>query len=651
MKTLVRFTTLLALFALIFSTGITSAAAAGPTPGGVPLKNITAPAQALGNPQAVLMEEASTVAQSAPVFTTGKPVAQLPVKVISKNEPIQTGISYISVTSVWTAEGLGNRKTSFKPGDTIRWYGYVYNSLPYAQTAFFNWSLNTPCGSSTLYSGNLNVAAGTNWWYLPGTIPSNACGGTYTYSLSITFNGAVSSLSVNYSVGGNVAVVSAFTTNGSGTGKTSFNPGETIGWAGNVSNTTGSAKTALFTFALRGPCGSTNLYSGNLSTGNGTWSWSLNGTIPSNCPGTYTFSFILNYNGSITTKSAAYTVNGNGGSVAVISAFTTNGSGTGKTSFNPGETIGWAGHVSNTTGSAKTALFTFALRGPCGTSNLYNGNLSTGTGTWSWSMNGTIPNNCPGIYTFTFSLNYNGSITSKSADYTINGNSGSACNTSCQNQLNQSVRLLNGQIVLARNMGGTIPVSVLNDAYGKPGQFPFGQTNLGRTMANTPVTSNTSNRYSDLYLAVINQFGVDTNIRYVAGSGITYCNTYAGDVARAMGYPFPTKREYSGLNDPATIGFPNLYTWFTTNNSDPNKSSSARGWRSISDLQQIITSVNAGKIVVAVINGHIAVVRPGQSGVTSSNNLRTAQAGGTNSVNTTIWERFAGQTPLFFVHD
>jgi hypothetical protein len=184
----------------------------------------------------------------------------------------------------------------------------------------------------------------------------------------------------------------------------------------------------------------------------------------------------------------------------------------------------------------------------------------------------------------------------------------------------------------------------LNDAYGKPGQFPFGLTNLGHTMPATPVTSDTSNRYSDLYLAVINEFGVNTNVRYVPSGGYTYCNTYAGDVARAMGNPFPTKAEYSGLKDPATIGFPQLYNWFTT-------SSSSRGWRSISDLQQIISAVNAGKMVVAMINGHIAVVRPGQSGVTSIKNLRTAQAGATNSVNTTIGERFGGATPIFFIHD
>jgi hypothetical protein len=223
----------------------------------------------------------------------------------------------------------------------------------------------------------------------------------------------------------------------------------------------------------------------------------------------------------------------------------------------------------------------------------------------------------------------------------------SGCNASCQSQLNKSVTLTNKQTVQARNLPGTTPVSILNTSYGIPGQVPLV----------APVTSDSSNRFGDLYKAVIAQFGVNTNVRYIPvskyicdGKPCTYCNTFAGDVARAMGNPLPTKKEYSGLNDRATIGFPALYNWFTSTGS------SGLGWRKIdpyttSGLQQIITHVNAGKMAVVVINGHIAVIRPGQGNVTSVYDLRIAQSGATNNVDIPVKTSFGSRTLLVYIHD
>ncbi len=659
MKAYLRITTILVLCTLLFTTGITSAAADSPTPVGIPDKSPSAPAPMVGKPQAVPQNSsAADSTQAATAIGLGKPQAQSPDEVSVNKTLTNTASGSVTVSSVWTTDGSGNAKTTFNPGDSIRWYGYVYNSTGATQTAYFVWSLNSPCGSNTIYSGNLSTVSGTPWWNVSGTVPSNACGGTYTYTLSVTYNGSTSSKSVGYTVNGSssgsVTVTSAFTTDGSGNAKTSFNAGDGIRWVGSVSNTTGSAKTALFTWSLSGPCGSSTLYSNNLSTNTGVINWYVSSTVPTNCPGSYTFSISVNYNGSTTSKSASYTVNGgSSGSVTITSAYTTDGSSNAKTSFVAGDAIRWFGSVANTTGSAKTALFTWSLSGPCGSSTLYSNNLSTGTGVINWYVSNYVPTNCPGSYTIAVSVNYNGSTTSKSAGYSVTNPSGT-CNTSCQNQLNQNVTLrqTNGQTITvqARNMDGTLPVAVLYNNTGYPGPFPFGLY----PMPSTPFTSDTSNRYGDLYKAVIFQFGVNVNYRYLQIGSNYYCNTFAGDVARAMGNPFPSKKEYGVLsppNDPTTINAHDLYTWFTTISSDPNKSSSARGWRQISDLQQIISAVSAGKIVVAVQDGHIAVVRPDQkAGVTSLSGLRTAQAGLHNLVDTTIGDQF-NQAYKFFIHD
>jgi hypothetical protein len=80
------------------------------------------------------------------------------------------------------------------------------------------------------------------------------------------------------------------------------------------------------------------------------------------------------------------------------------------------------------------------------------------------------------------------------------------------------------------------PAPGMDSTYGKPGQLPL----------DAPVKSNKSNRSAELYADVINQFGVGNNPRYDKDNH-TYCNTFSGDVARAMGVPFPQKREW-GMN-------------------------------------------------------------------------------------------------------
>ncbi len=190
---------------------------------------------------------------------------------------------------------------------------------------------------------------------------------------------------------------------------------------------------------------------------------------------------------------------------------------------------------------------------------------------------------------------------------------------------------------------GSKPAPGMDSTYGKPGQLP-----LDAVVKSTP-----DNRDPYLYEDVINQFAVGNNPRY-APDKWTYCNTFAGDVARAMGHPFPTKAEW-GLNprDRATIAMPDLWRYFT----DPKAPIRAaeQGWREIrvDNLQELERYVNSGKMAVAVTSDHIAVIRPNQR-ITDLAHIRIAQAGATNANNIPLVRGF-GQKRLgqirIFVHD
>ncbi len=202
------------------------------------------------------------------------------------------------------------------------------------------------------------------------------------------------------------------------------------------------------------------------------------------------------------------------------------------------------------------------------------------------------------------------------------------------NQLSQEVQLSSGSWVQASTLTGSAYVKWFNSYYGRPGQFPLAAT----------VTSRSGMRSSALYKAVIHQFAVGINPRYTPASGYTYCNTFAGDVMRAMGVPFPVKSN----NDPATIGAAPLYTWLVAGN----------GWtqvnpRTSAGMATLLSYVNAGKPAVAATSGHIAVIRP-QSTPSDYTYLYLAQAGATNSNSIqlrSVWSSSSWASIKFFVRN
>ena len=106
--------------------------------------------------------------------------------------------------------------------------------------------------------------------------------------------------------------------------------------------------------------------------------------------------------------------------VSAYDAYTTDAAFVEKTAFTVGETIRYFGVVHNPTASVRSIFVTWSLSGPCGNSTLRSGRLNAGPGFTQWFLLGTVPN-CPGAFTYTFTVNDSGVTTSFSYDFTILG--------------------------------------------------------------------------------------------------------------------------------------------------------------------------------------------------------------------------------------
>lgn len=114
--------------------------------------------------------------------------------------PSATAFVGVRVEQAWTADNLGNPTSAFNPGDPIRYYAQVNNTTGSTQTAQFEWHVSGSCGSILDYSSPTSTGAGVVWWYISSTVPSDACGGLYTYVFNLTFNSSSSSQSTTFTV-------------------------------------------------------------------------------------------------------------------------------------------------------------------------------------------------------------------------------------------------------------------------------------------------------------------------------------------------------------------------------------------------------------------------------------------------------------------
>ncbi len=101
-------------------------------------------------------------------------------------------VSTVAVQKVWTADGNNSAKTSFVPGDTIRYVVQVKNWGSSTVTATFTFRATGPL-QIFYWSGSGSVATGTPTFYSPSTVPTGAPLGTYTLKVTVTYNGVSSS--------------------------------------------------------------------------------------------------------------------------------------------------------------------------------------------------------------------------------------------------------------------------------------------------------------------------------------------------------------------------------------------------------------------------------------------------------------------------
>lgn len=105
----------------------------------------------------------------------------------------------VSVESVWTTDLNGVSKTSFYPGDDIRYLMRVNNTTGLPASAFFEWEVSGPGGSILNRSEYLETDAGTANLWIDSTIDASIPG-EYTFTGSVTYDGVTTSQTIPFSL-------------------------------------------------------------------------------------------------------------------------------------------------------------------------------------------------------------------------------------------------------------------------------------------------------------------------------------------------------------------------------------------------------------------------------------------------------------------
>lgn len=182
-----------------------------------------------------------------------------------------------------------------------------------------------------------------------------------------------------------------------------------------------------------------------------------------------------------------------------------------------------------------------------------------------------------------------------------------------------------------------------------------------REFRDAPIQNGPGNRNADAYLALLLQFGVDSNpCRYkyseaCGGPSDTRCNIYASDVMNAMGAHLPTKGELgvghgeAKNTDPMPANAVHTHAWLNQE---------IDGWRKLEpsnpdDWALLQEHLASGKPALASHPDHIAVLRPDQPGgltVGDTDGLRIAQAGAYNSSDTLVGNAFGDRNVGIYIH-
>ena len=121
--------------------------------------------------------------------------------------PILSSSPQVKLSSAWTADSNGNPKTTFVPGETIRFYTTGFNNSGSTAPAGFTWYEEGPCGSKTLSIETVNVSVDGWTRYKTSVVPD--CIGIYTFTLNISYEGQIASYTTAFVVNHPSVVVSS----------------------------------------------------------------------------------------------------------------------------------------------------------------------------------------------------------------------------------------------------------------------------------------------------------------------------------------------------------------------------------------------------------------------------------------------------------
>lgn len=166
-----------------------------------------------------------------------------------------------------------------------------------------------------------------------------------------------------------------------------------------------------------------------------------------------------------------------------------------------------------------------------------------------------------------------------------------------------------------------------------------------------PLRSEPGHRNADIYRAILEQFDVEHNPRYVPRDEKTYCNIFVWDVTRAMGAELPHWVNSGGTptrhDDPdgRRLNCNAMHEWLQSFGPQ-------YGWRH-TDLTGALTSAAQGRPTIAIHknpdgNGHIVMIRPDGTGFAGP---LCAQAGKLCLQRGRLAEAFGDQVPEYWSHD
>lgn len=151
------------------------------------------------------------------------------------------------------------------------------------------------------------------------------------------------------------------------------------------------------------------------------------------------------------------------------------------------------------------------------------------------------------------------------------------------------------------------------------------------------LTNGSDNRSPTAYRAVVEQFDVTYNPRYVKRDGKTFCNIFLWDVTRALACEIP---HWWGTRE---LNANDIAIWLTAHGAD-------FGWKRITTAESAAKKAALGFPTVAAWHnvggtGHVAVVIPGKD------RISIAQAGAFNLWDEPLEKGFGTARPIFYSHD